>query len=125
MKLVSLDPRVTRMSLDENETMPQNTLKAQDHWETYEVFHQKKRGQHHAHVGIVHAPNDELALVFAKEQYARRGETVNLWIINSKNVVAMDYSDSDIFNTISEKTYREASGYKVSDKIKAYKESMK
>ena len=66
----SLDPRVNRAQIElNNEIKPLNEL---DQWETYEVFHQKKRGDQHMHVGIVHAPNAEMALLFGKEQYGRR-----------------------------------------------------
>ena len=47
-------------------------------WQVYEVFHQKARGEHHVHVGSVHATDPEMALVLAKEQYARRAACVNL-----------------------------------------------
>lgn len=125
MKIQSLDPRVSRMALDKDEAMPDAALESNSLWETYEVFHQKKKGTQHSHVGIVHAPDEVLALIFAKEQFGRRGETVNLWVVKSQNVFASDYKDYDIFETVPLKNYREASGYKVGDKIKAYKNRKK
>lgn len=96
-----------------------------DHWPTYEVFVQKKRGDQHVHAGIVHAPNGELALVLAKEQYARRGYCVNLWVVASADVVATEYTDSDIFDSVPSKTHREAVDYKVKEKINNYIKSKK
>ncbi len=126
MNILSLDPRVNRMELDENKNpYVENVVAKQENWHTYEVFHQKRKGMQHIHVGIVHAPSSELALSFAKEQYARRGETANLWVVKSTDIVASDYADTDIFSTTPEKTFREASGYKVMDKINAYKKSQK
>ncbi|MCX6351333.1 MAG: phenylacetic acid degradation b, partial [Bacteroidetes bacterium] len=72
MKVVSLDPRVSRMEIPEAGTV---NLEPQDSWHTYEVFHQKKRGMQHSHVGILHAANPEMAIILAKEQFGRRGET--------------------------------------------------
>lgn len=119
----SLDPRISRENLpDDNTIVP---LKPLDNWETYEVFHQKKRGDQHVHVGIVHAPNDEMALQFGKEQYGRRGISVNIWVVRTSHVVATEYEDQDIFETVPEKTYREAGGYKVMDKINKYKKANK
>lgn len=119
----SLDPRITRAAIDENiEFKEYGHL---DEFETYEVFHQKKRGQQHVHVGIVHAPDSELALIYAKEQFARRGQTSNLWVVASKNVAATAYADDDIFTTTEEKLYRDPATYKVMDRIKAYKEKHK
>jgi ring-1,2-phenylacetyl-CoA epoxidase subunit PaaB len=119
----SLDPRVNRASIElENPIEP---LKEMDQWETFEVFHQKKRGDQHMHVGIVHAPNADMALLFAKEQYGRRGLSVNIWVVKTRDVFTTDYDDSDIFETVPDKQYREAGGYKVMDKINKYKKSVK
>lgn len=123
MKIKSLDPRVSRLELEAETHHPQAVLGREDHWETYQVFHQRKRGDKHVGVGIVHAPSAEMALVFAKEQYARRGETVNLWIVNTRDVLAMDYDDYDVFSTTPEKIYRDPAGYKVNEKIAAYKKA--
>ena len=70
----SYDPRINRAKLPDAEDKSE-PLKKMDEWETYEVFHQKKRGEQHVHVGVVHAPNPEIALIFAKEQYGRRRVT--------------------------------------------------
>lgn len=117
----SLDPRVTRDKIELDNTI--EPLKELDQWETYEVFHQKKRGDQHMHVGIVHAPNPEMALLFGKEQFGRRGVSVNIWVVRTADVFTSDYDDSDIFDTVPEKQYREAAGYKVMDKINKYKKS--
>lgn len=123
MKIVSLDPRVTRANIDEN--TQEGTLNAKEHFQTYEVFEQKKRGTHHIHVGSVHAPSAELAVVFAKEQYSRRGQCVNLWVTKTSDIFATDYDDADIFETTSSKQYREPDAYKVMDRINAFKERQK
>lgn len=115
----SLDPRVNRINLDENHDPKPNL----DQWETFEVFHQKKRGDQHIHVGIVHAPNAEMAMVMAKEAYGRRGQTANLWVVRTKDVFAGSYDDADMYATTPEKMYREAGGYKVMDKINKFKKS--
>jgi len=116
----SLDPRINRLGLpDEPQAYaPEQQL---DQWETYEVFHQTKRGEQHVHVGVVHAPSAEMALVFAKEQYARRSECVNLWVVRTRDVYASSYDDSDMFEPATDKTYREAFGYKNRDVIQDFK----
>ena len=119
----SLDPRIKRAAIStDNNIEPLSPL---DQWETYEVFHQKKRGDQHMHVGIVHAANPEMALAFAKEQFGRRGLSANIWVVNTRHVFASTYEDADIFESTSEKTYREAGGYKVMDKINQYKKAQK
>ncbi len=117
--IISLDPRITRAKLDLSGITPLESL---DQFQTYEVFHQKKRGQQHQHVGIVHAPNPDMALLYAKEQYSRRGETANLWVVPSNCVFATEYADDDIFELAPEKFYRDPATYKVMDRIQAFKE---
>jgi ring-1,2-phenylacetyl-CoA epoxidase subunit PaaB len=87
-------------------------------WELYEVFHQKARGEHHVHVGAVHANSPEMALILAKEQYARRMACVNLWVVRARDIHASEYADSDMFDHATDKSYREAYGYKVVKKVR-------
>ena len=121
MIIKSLDPRVTRSNIDDTD-QSSGILSPMDNWETYEVFHQLRRGNHHEHVGSVHAPNVELAMIFAKEQFARRGACVNLWVAKTANIFATEYEDQDIFETTPDKHHRDPESYKVMDRIKAYKE---
>ena len=116
----SLDPRVKRLSLNAEGNV---TLEQKECWQTYEVFHQTKRGDQHEHVGSVHAPSAELALVFAKEQYGRRKKCVNIWVVKTSSILATSYEDEDLFSnaTSPEKKYRDAAGFKVRDKINAFK----
>lgn len=118
----SYDPRINRLDLSGKEKKDK-ALVSQENWITYEVFHQKKRGDQHTHVGIVHAPDYEIALLFAKEQYGRRRVTANLWVVKSSEIHSTDYDDQDIFATTPEKTYREASDYYVMDRIRKYQQS--
>lgn len=123
MTITSLDPRITRAALPvENET-PFAQPEALDQLETYEVFHQQARGGQPAHVGSLHAPNPEMALLFAKEQYARRYRCVSLWVIRTADIFTIGVEDEDIFETTTEKKYRDASGYRVAGKIRDFKKN--
>lgn len=124
MKKLSLDPRVNRMEFS-GEPEDMAPIEKGEMWPTYEVFRQDKRGKQHTHVGIVHAPNPEMAMVFAKEQYARRGNISNLWVVKSKEIYASDYDDEDIFDTVPEKLHREPSPYKVKEKLKKLQQKEK
>ncbi|MGX5818159.1 hypothetical protein ACWKWU_08185 [Chitinophaga lutea] len=119
----SLDPRVNRLQL-----VPSGepvVVQDGENWNVFEVFHQEKRGAHHEHVGCVHAPNAQLALVFAKEQFARRKKCVNLWVVRSADILAFQAEDEDMFANNLDKTYRDASGFKVMEKINKFKKSAK
>lgn len=121
MIIKSLDPRVSRAQIDGDKEFEQ-PLQEMDQFQTFEVFAQKKRGTHHEHVGSLHAPNPEMALLFAKEQYGRRGVCVNMWVTKTADIFATDYDDDDIFSTVADKQYREPGDYKVMDRIAKYKE---
>ena len=115
----SLDPRISRAHLSGGN---HNDVDGLIHFQTYEVFHQSKRGAQHKHVGIVHAPNADMALLYAKEQDARREQTANIWVAPSSCISATEYADDDIFTTAPEKLYRNPASYKVMDRIQAFKE---
>ncbi len=118
----SLDPRINRAELPVDPDTEFTPKQALDQTQTYEVFHQVKTGGHHSHVGSVHAPTAELALAFAKEQYGRRGQCVSLWVVNSSAIAALDVRDSDIFDTATDKPYREVTAYaNTREKIEAFK----
>lgn len=117
----SLDPRVVKVVPENQETVQ---FKADDHFTTYEVFTQKKTGAQHVHCGIVHAPNAEMAMIFAKEQYGRRGACTGLWVVKSSDILSTKHEDMDMFEsaTAPEKKYRDPAGFMVKEKIKAFKE---
>ena len=81
-------------------------------WKVFEVFHQQARGEPHVHVGSIHAPDAEMALVLAKEQYCRRQACVNLWVVPAEAILATAYENDDIFERGTDKSYRESWGYK-------------
>jgi ring-1,2-phenylacetyl-CoA epoxidase subunit PaaB len=84
---------------------------ADTEWVVWEVFQQDQRGEHHKHVGSLHAPDAELALVLAKESFARRGECVNLWVARAADIFATAYEDEDVFVHTTDKLYREPGGF--------------
>ena len=118
----SLDPRVNRLDLKK---ISEGEEKTNSHLITWEVFHQDKRGKQVVHVGIVHASTPEMALILAKEQYARRGKTTNLWVAKTCDVYTFNSEDEDIFETVPDKTFREPAAYKVRDRIEKFQNKNK
>ena len=53
----------------------------------YEVFLRADGKDEFRHVGALEAPDDELALLLARECYVRRGEGVELWLVDRRHVV--------------------------------------
>lgn len=81
----SLDPRVVRLHAAGEPGMvrPKAPL---DQFGSFEVFVQPKEGKPFQHEGIVHAPDIELAYVFAKENFTRRFTCVSLYVVETRNV---------------------------------------
>ncbi len=97
MSLKSLDPRVGRLHILEQEDNLETPKGVLDQFETYEAFVQVKEGKSLDHVGPVHAPNEEMAFLFAKEQFTRRGSFCNaLCIVKTENILMSEYSDNKI-----------------------------
>lgn len=104
MALTSLDPRVTRLGIPEEWQNPMAPKSMLDQFETYEAFVQVKEGKALEHVGPVHAPNEEMAFLFAKEQYSRRGSFCNaLCVIKTENIKVSEFTDDgqDIYNQVT------------------------
>jgi ring-1,2-phenylacetyl-CoA epoxidase subunit PaaB len=82
--LKSLDPRVTRLpQFDSAEIKPKAPL---DQLGTFEVFVQPKEGKPFQHEGAVHAPNQEMAYVLAKETFTRRFTCTSLYVADTRDV---------------------------------------
>ena len=67
-----------------------------DQLETFEVFVQAKESRPYQHEGAVHASNEEMAFVFAKEQYSRRSTCTGIKIVRTRNVFVSDLTEAEI-----------------------------
>ncbi len=76
----------------------------------WEVFRQSKPGEYHTHCGDVHAPDREMALLFAEIQHGRRKPTHSLWVVPQEEVGEVDAEDT-AFGGTTDKSYRWATAY--------------
>ena len=53
----------------------------------YEVFLKKDGRDEYRHAGSLEAPDDELALVLARESYLRRAEGDRLWLVDRTHLI--------------------------------------
>ncbi|MFA0963006.1 phenylacetic acid degradation b [Roseivirga sp. BDSF3-8] len=113
----SLDPRVTRLGISESWDGSLEPKAPMDQFETYEVFVKPKESKPFEHAGIVHAPNEEMGFLFAKEQYTRRGFTCfGLFVVptSSIQVAPMIDGDTNLYDLIDEDAEVDRSGEKTS-----------
>ncbi|WP_374688631.1 phenylacetic acid degradation protein [Promineifilum sp.] len=59
-----------------------------DQWPRYEVFKQDRPDGPHRNVGSVHAPDAELAVLNARDVFARRPACHSLWVIPAEAIMA-------------------------------------
>lgn len=101
--LKSLDPRITRLDIDQ---VPAGAFHKDklDQFSTFEVFQQKREGGNYEHTGIVHAPDPEMAFLFAKEQFSRRFTCSGLWVVLTEDVQVTEYTDleDNVYDRIGE-----------------------
>lgn len=83
----------------------------------FAVFRQDTKADSHVHVGDVHAPDPEMALVLAKEQFARRDACVNLWVVPYTAIDATSYEDADMFDPAIDKSYRFGGSYREQQRV--------
>ena len=86
----SFDPRMNRLGLPDAPAT-KATKTALDQFGTYEVFHQKKEGAPYVYVGPVHAPEADVAFLFAKEQFSRRFACTGLWVVPTTAITVTAY----------------------------------
>ncbi len=83
----------------------------------WEVFRQEKDGDPMRHAGNVRAPDRDLATHYARELYARRQESVRLWIVSRLDIT--DLSDPDLLQSPLDRTFKKPGGYVMRDKLDA------
>jgi ring-1,2-phenylacetyl-CoA epoxidase subunit PaaB len=86
-------------------------------WPLWEVFVRQRRGLAHVHVGSLHAPDPETALLAARDVYTRRVEGVSLWVVPSTAIIASDPDRAPAFFESIEKPYRQATHYQIPDEV--------
>lgn len=58
-------------------------------WPRYEVFKQDSPGKPHESVGSVHAPDAEMALLNARDVFARRPKAVSMWVARADTIFSL------------------------------------
>ena len=88
-------------------------------WPLWEVFIQSKSGQPHKHVGSVHAPDSEMALLNARDVYTRRNEGTSVWVVPAQVITASTPEEvGAFFDPANDKVYRHPTFYNVPEGVK-------
>ncbi len=83
----------------------------------WEVFRQERKGQPFTHGGSFHAPDQAFADAYAREFYARRGESVALWVVPREAITAIEEFPDEF-----DLKYRRVDGYSIKARLKEARE---
>lgn len=86
---------------------------------TYEVFLKKPGRDEFRHAGSLEAPDPEMALMYARETHARRGEGSELWLVDRTHVLV---GDEHQLAVNLDKPHRHNDGSLVAERRKANRE---
>lgn len=96
--------------------------KASGEGQTFEIFHLLKRGKQHVHGGSVVATDHEDALRAAKQKLSSGVAVLNVWVIRTDDIRFTSSEEQDLWNTLPDKKFRDASDYKAGDKLTEFTE---
>ena len=83
----------------------------QTFYQEYEVFSKRTPASTFQYQFSLLAPNEEMALVLAQENFMRREPVVDIWIVNRKHIRKMDEEEKLTLRRLDNKEYRTTKGY--------------
>ena len=85
--------------------------------DVWAVFLQARPRDSHVHVGDVHAPDAEMALVVAKENYTRRDPCVSLWVVRAEEIHGTTAEAAEMFEPAIDESYRFGGSYRKQQQV--------
>ncbi len=89
---------------------------------SFEIYHLPRRGKQHIHAGTVQAGSPEEAMAEAKQKFKSDKTIYNVWAIPTSDIRFTSAEEKDLWLTLPEKKFRDASDYKGGDKLKEFLE---
>lgn len=87
-------------------------------WPLWEIFIRGQHGMAHRHVGSLHAPDAEAAILNARDVYTRRNEGVSIWVVEAASITASAPSDKGpLYEPSESKVYRHPTFFDIPDEI--------
>ncbi|MFS0781938.1 1,2-phenylacetyl-CoA epoxidase subunit PaaB [Bacillus sp. 1P06AnD] len=77
----------------------------------YEVFSKKNIDSPFQHQFSLLAPNPELALVMAQENFMRREPVADIWVVDRIHIKGVSPEEKSMLQRLDNKTYRTTKGY--------------
>lgn len=80
-------------------------------YEEYEVFSKKTPTASFVHQFSLLAPNDDMAMLMAQENFMRRDVVCDIWVVKRSNVRMMSQEEKITLKRLDNKDYRLTKGY--------------
>ncbi len=93
-----------------------------DEPQVFEVFRREREGAPMVYAGSVTAAGADLALLYARSIYGRRGESCELWVAPRSAFAVLD--DPDLLHPVLDRSYRLVDGYRMREKLHALQEQL-
>ncbi|MBS1488229.1 MAG: phenylacetic acid degradation b [Bacteroidetes bacterium] len=91
----------------------------------FEIYQLAKRGKQHVHAGTVQAGSPAGAMSKAKSLFGIGKTIYNVWAVEKNKIRFTTDAEKDLWHTLPEKKFRDASDYKGGDKLKEFLERTK
>ncbi|MFN8336014.1 MAG: phenylacetic acid degradation b [Cyclobacteriaceae bacterium] len=89
---------------------------------SFEIYHLPKRGKQHVHAGTVQAGSPQEAMAEAKRMFKNDKTVYNIWAVRTSDIRFTSAEEKDLWLTLPEKKFRDASDYKGGDKLREFLE---
>lgn len=87
---------------------------------SFEIYLLQKRGKQPVHAGQVVASSPEEAMWNARQQFNKGTQVFQVWAIKTDDIRFTTVDEGDLWKTLPEKKFRDASDYKGGDKLKEF-----
>ncbi|WP_442601001.1 1,2-phenylacetyl-CoA epoxidase subunit PaaB [Paenibacillus sp. KN14-4R] len=77
----------------------------------FEVFNRKSSSSHFTHQFSLLAPNHEIAMAMARENFLRREACDNIWVVKRDDIYELPPEERQYLERLDNKSYRETKGY--------------
>jgi ring-1,2-phenylacetyl-CoA epoxidase subunit PaaB len=85
---------------------------------TYEVFLKKPGKSPHEHAGALQAPDPEMAVILARETFARRAEGEHMWLVDRDALLDVP---PDFISPNEDKPHRHNDGSVLADRRRTHR----
>ncbi|WP_338469688.1 1,2-phenylacetyl-CoA epoxidase subunit PaaB [Niallia sp. XMNu-256] len=80
-------------------------------YQEFEVFSKRTPTSSFQHQFSLLAPNEEMAIIMAQENFMRREPVADIWVVNRTNIRGLSPEEKPILNRLDNKNYRTTKGY--------------